>query len=180
MMTIITHPIYQNYPEQPYISPERDLKLWETNPELFHYGIVSKIQMQRLPEGVLPGDIVMLWRIHFNTFTTESIIPQYFEYRYGVDAHASITTLIKLGFAERCNATETLPLLNVTLIRSMLKAHKLSLNGKKAELLQRVIDNIPEQQLATLFSVRKYKITALGSKLLAKYDAIIQKHGPKM
>ena len=32
-MKKITHPVYADYPEQPYISPDRDLKLWEEQPE---------------------------------------------------------------------------------------------------------------------------------------------------
>ncbi|MFV0413838.1 MAG: hypothetical protein ACK5L3_11335 [Oscillospiraceae bacterium] len=97
-MKKITHPVYKAYPEQPYISPERDLAAWAANPNSFPYGIVEKKQMQRLPEGVLPGDIVMLWRVHFGNFTTDSSIPQYFEYRYGVNSAVCLQTLLALGY----------------------------------------------------------------------------------
>ena len=30
--------------------------------------------------ALLAGDIILLWRIHFGTFTTETWFPKYFEY----------------------------------------------------------------------------------------------------
>ncbi len=36
------------------------------------------------PEGWLPGDIILLWRIHFGTFLTNSVYPRYFESTYGI------------------------------------------------------------------------------------------------
>lgn len=175
-----THPIYKDYPEQPYISPDRDLEAWEKNPELFPYGIVEKKQMQRLPEGILPGHIIMLWRIHFNNFTNKTFIPQYFEYRYGVDSEECIQTLINRGYVEICSAKDSLNLLNMNALKDILEKSNLDTKGKKGILLSRITDNISEEELIKLFSLRKYKITSSGEEILKKYDNIIQKHGPKM
>ena len=41
-MSLIKHKFYIDYPEQPYISPERDLKEWEERPEKFPYKKVEK------------------------------------------------------------------------------------------------------------------------------------------
>lgn len=174
------HPIYKDYPEQPYISPERDLELWVNQPELFPYGIIEKKNMIRIPEGLLPGDIIMLWRIGFDNFTNTTVIPQYFEYKYGIDSDESIATLIKLGYVEEGNAVETLDLLSMVVLKRMLKENSLPVGGKKDDLLKRVLDNIPEEELEKMFTLRKYKITTSGRDLLKKYDDVIQKHGPKM
>lgn len=120
-MKKVTHPIYKNYPEQPYISPDRDMESWGKTPELFPYGIIEKKQMQRLPEGILPGHVIMLWRIHFNNFTNTTVIPQYFEYRYGVDSEECIQTLIKLGYTEICSAKDSLDSLNMNALKEILK-----------------------------------------------------------
>ena len=179
-MEKITHPIYKDYPEQPYISPERDLIAWEKYPERFHYGIIHKRDMIRVEEGLLPGDIIMLWRIGFNTFTNESTIPQYFEYRYGVNSEASIALLLKLGFASVAGVIDSLDLLTTPQLKRILKDRGLAVSGKKGDLLQRVVTNIPQETLAKLFSIRRYQITDAGKAILKKYDAIIQRHGPKM
>ncbi len=179
-MKNITHPVYQNYPEQPYISPQRDLKAWAETPEKFPYGIVEKKQMERLPEGLLPGDVVMLWRIHFNNFTNETTIPQYFEYRYGVNSDQSIAVLIRLGYVQKLQAKDSVHLLSIPVLKRILKKYTVDTKGKKEELLLRIGENLTEDQLANDILLRKYQITPEGEKVLQKYDDIIQKHGPKM
>ena len=42
--------------------------------------------MELLTDDLLAGDIILLWRIQFGTFTTETWFPKYFEYTYGIDA----------------------------------------------------------------------------------------------
>lgn len=153
-MNKITHPLYQNYPEQPYISPERDLTAWGADPESFPYGLVEKRNMVRLPEGILPGHIVMLWRVHFNTFTTETVIPQYFEYRYGVDSRECLQTLQNLGFIRLASATESLSVLTIKDLKPILKAHGLRATGTKPELVNRLTAAIPDKDLAKNFILR--------------------------
>lgn len=178
-MSKIIHPVYKNYPEHPYISPMRDLKAWEETPEKFPYGIVEKKQMERLPEGLLPGDIVMLWRIHFNNFTNETIIPQYFEYRYGINSDQSLKDLMQKEYIVLSEVTEALFLLNVTALKRILKKHGLNDQGKKQELLDRIQANVSKTQLTQEITLRKYQMTPAGENVLNKYDDIIQKHGPK-
>ncbi|MCC9955426.1 hypothetical protein HK115_09460, partial [Streptococcus agalactiae] len=69
--------IYKNYPNIPYISPERDLA------EINFSKVVPRKNMEETSEGLLPGDIILLWRIQFGTFTTETSFSKYFEYIYG-------------------------------------------------------------------------------------------------
>ena len=35
---------------------------------------------------VTAGDIILLWRVGFDTFTTQSWFPKYLEHAYGIDA----------------------------------------------------------------------------------------------
>lgn len=178
-MKKITHPIYSDYPEQPYISPNRDLKEWEERPEKFPYKKVEKRQMIKTDEGLFPGDIVMLWRINFGNFTNDSTIPEYFEYRYGVNSDESIKRLTEKGFIELGNVAETIDLLNMTILKRILKSEGLSTGGKKEELVDRTLE-IPNKRLEELIELRRYKITKKGSEVLKLRDDIIQRHGPKM
>lgn len=171
--------IYANYPNQPYISLDRDLARWEAFPEKFHYGIVPKANMELLEEGLFPGDIVMLWRIHFNNFTNQSVIPEYFEYRYGIDSHASLDRLFDRNLIRQESLLASLDLSNVTILKRLLKFKNLPLSGKKNDVLQRVVDNFSEEELSEHLNQRRYAITQEGDKVLAKYDYIIKKHGPK-
>lgn len=178
-MKRIIHPTYKDYPEQPYISPDRDLKKWEEEPEKFPYKKVEKKQMVRTEEGLFPGDIVMLWRIHFNNFTTETWIPEYFEYRYGINSDESIERLMSKKYIELGTVKESVDILNMTVLKRILKSEGMKLTGKKDELVERVL-TIADSKLEDKIELRRYKITALGSEILNKYDDIIQSHGPKM
>ena len=47
--------------------------------------------MELLTDDLLAGDIILLWRIQFGTFITETWFPKYFEYTYGIDASKQAT-----------------------------------------------------------------------------------------
>ena len=72
--------IYKDHQVKPYISPDRDIETWLLNPKP-----VPKRNMELLEDSLLAGDIILLWRISFGTFTTETWFPKYFEYTYGID-----------------------------------------------------------------------------------------------
>ncbi|CAM3485792.1 SAP domain-containing protein [Erysipelothrix sp. HDW6B] len=179
-MTKIKHPIYDNYPEYPYISPERDLARWEKYPEEFPYSKVEKKNMERLPEGLLPGDIIMLWRIGLGTFNNLSMIPNYFEYKYGINSDESLELLVEKGYAYKASAKESLDMLSIPVLKRILEENNLDKKGKKQDVLERVRDHVSENTLETSFPLRKYVITDAGRAVVTAYDAIIQKHGPKM
>ncbi len=80
--------MYDDYPIKPYVSPERNLTTEDFKP-------VSKQNMVELADGLLAGDIILLWRIAFGTFTNETWFPKYFEYTYGIDAPKHLEWLIK-------------------------------------------------------------------------------------
>lgn len=59
--------IYKDHQVKPYISPDRDIETWLLNPKP-----VPKRNMELLEDSLLAGDIILLWRINFRTFTTET------------------------------------------------------------------------------------------------------------
>ncbi|RRR88289.1 hypothetical protein [Streptococcus pneumoniae] len=54
---------YKEHQVKPFISPERELDTWLLSP---------KRNMDLLADDSLAGDIILLWRIQFGTFTTET------------------------------------------------------------------------------------------------------------
>lgn len=178
-MDKVTHPVYRDYPEQPYISPDRDLDAWLNTPERFPYGRVSRANMERTPEGLLPGQIVMLWLMDVSHMTNESIMPQYFEYRYGVQAQEAKDFLVEKGYASIAGVEDALPLLNAEVIKRMLKSKNLPLSGKKGELVGRVLHEFDQKELAELVGLRLYQVSPQGKELLARHGDIIKRHGPK-
>lgn len=173
-----THPIYKDYPEQPFISEKRDLEKWANDPKEFPYGVVERRQMVRTEEGLLPGDVVLLWRIHFGNFTTETWIPEYFEYRYGVDSEASAQLLLEKELVTLGNARDALSELNMHRLKKILKKYDLPVSGKRQEILDRV-HSLSDAQLEEAVQIRRYQATELGEEVLSRHDDIIVRHGPK-
>ncbi|MDS4933815.1 hypothetical protein RQ393_05170 [Streptococcus pneumoniae] len=59
----ILEKFYKEHQVKPFISPERELDTWLLS---------SKRNMDLLADDSLAGDIILLWRIQFGTFTTET------------------------------------------------------------------------------------------------------------
>lgn len=93
-MNTILSTIYKDYPVKPYISPNRDMEAWLLNPKP-----VPKRNMELPENNLLAGDIILLWRINFGTFTTETRFPKYFEYTYIIDAPKHLEMLVEKGYA---------------------------------------------------------------------------------
>ena len=53
------------------------------------------------------GDIILLWRVGFDTFTTQSWFPKYFERTYGIDAAFDLRMLVKAGLVEIESAADS-------------------------------------------------------------------------
>ena len=161
--------IYKDHQVKPYISPDRDIEAWLLNPKP-----VPKRNMELLEDKLLAGDIILLWRIQFGTFTTETWFPKYFEYTYDIDAPKHLETLVETAF-------DSLDHLNSTMKKNILK--KKGVTGlskmKAADLDQALHDHFSEEELASHFSIRGYKLTPKGEQALKDHQAIIDRHPKK-
>ena len=173
-MNTILSTIYKDYPVKPYISPNRDMEAWLLNPKP-----VPKRNMELLEDNLLAGDIILLWRINFGTFTTETWFPKYFEYTYGIDA--PIEKLVEKGYAIIETAFYSLDHLNATMKKNILKKNGVTGLSKMkiADLDQALHNHFSEEELAGLFSIRGYKITPKGKHILKQYQDIVDRHPKK-
>ena len=137
--------------------------------------------MDLLADYLLAGDIILLWRINFGTFITESWSPKYFEYTYGIDAPKHLEMLVEKGYALVETAFDSLDHLNSTMKKNILK--KKGVTGlskmKASDLDQALYDHFSEEELAGHFSIRGYKLTPKGEQALKDHQAIIDRHQKK-
>ena len=175
-MSTAIEKIYKDHPVKPFISPERDLNAWILNPKP-----VPKRNMELLEDNLLAGDIILLWRINFGTFTTESWFPKYFEYTYGIDAPKHLKTLVEKGYALVETSFDSLDHLNSTMKKNILKSKGITGLSKMraADLDQALHDHFSEEELASLFSIRGYKLSPKGEQALKYHQAIIDRHPKK-
>ncbi|MBF0846853.1 hypothetical protein IR145_05165, partial [Streptococcus danieliae] len=83
----------------PYISEDRDFDTWLKEVSLSKSKLVPKKNMEKTDEGLIAGDIILLWRVHFGTFTTDTVqsnyFPKYFEYTYGINGEKNLENLLE-------------------------------------------------------------------------------------
>lgn len=91
---------YADYPEIPYISPDRKSD-WIEMAQLFpKITPVQKQMMQRFANGLLPGHVYMLYWL--KKYTNKKV-PSYFEYKYGIDFEKEKAFLHMEGFLDSTN-----------------------------------------------------------------------------
>ena len=161
---------------EPYISPDRNLGAWLADPKP-----VSKRKMELLQDSLLEGDIILLWRIHFGTFTTETWFPKYFEYTYGIHAQEHLKVLVDKGYAVIESAFDSLDHINATMKKAILKKKGVAgLSKMKAADLNQALENyFTEEELAQEFTVRGFQLTEKGKQALKEHQAIIDRHPKK-
>ncbi|HEM4146965.1 TPA: hypothetical protein U2C98_000876 [Streptococcus suis] len=168
--------MYKDHEVKPYISPERDLATW-----LLEAKPVPKRNMIRLEEGLLAGDIILLWRVNFGTFTTTTPYSKYFEYIYGINGPAHMEKLLADGYVYLESAFDSLDHITSTAKKNILKAE--SVTGlskmKAADLDTALRDHLTEEKLAPYFAVRGYALTEKGRAALDNHPEVIDKHPKK-
>jgi len=164
--------IYKSHENMPYISPERNIDEW-----LLDAKPVPKRNMLTLKDNLLAGDIILLWRIGFGTFTTETWFPKYFEYTYGINAPENLKKLEDEGYVEVESAFSSLDYINSTIKKNILKDKGVKgLSKLKAADLDKALEeNFNEE----VFSIRGYKLTLKGEKALLDNQDVIDRHPKK-
>lgn len=173
--------LYSDYENKPYISPDRNVESFLAEVSENSSKKVPKRNMEKTEEGLLPGDIILLWRISHGTFTNQYPYPKYFEYDYGIDGDAHKGQLIKGGYAREYTPTESLVILTAGHLKKMLKAKGVSGYSKlkKAELVEAVSEAYDDKELDPMFEERGYALTNKGQTALDNNQDIINRHPQK-
>lgn len=173
--------IYGDYEVMPYISPERDLATWLEEVKILPNKKVPKRNMVYLEENILPGHIIILWRTQFGTYTTEIWTCKYFEDMYGIDEPKERQWLIDTGYMEIESAFDSLRLISGPVLKFYLKEKEVKglSKLKKDELMYAIRQHFTEEELATKFSIRGYRLTKEGEELLARHPEVIDRHPKK-
>lgn len=143
-----------------------DVESFETEAE------INRIYSKEL-EGLLIGEIILLDWLHGKA--TSSTPPQYFAYTYGINYNHSIEKLRELGYIRLGMPSESLVNLKVAELKQILARHELKVSGRKAELIERIQKNIPEE--AYQEEVKEvWTVSETGKNILEKYDLLVWGH----
>lgn len=110
---------------------------------------------------------------------TDFQVPPYYENTaFGRNVGVALERLLDDGYLRRGGIEKSISLKLVPELKAILSERELKVSGKKAELVQRILDNIPIDELKPIFSVGVYEITEKGKNAQQPYAAIFesQKH----
>lgn len=165
--------VYENHPEKPYVNPKYELDLIQKP--------IPKRNMTRTVEGLLPGHIIMLWRINFGTYTTENPHHKYFYTTYGIDAEKELDWLIANKYVAVDSAFESLKHLSAIQLKEFLKEKDVKglSKMKRPDLDQAMAREYSEESLGQKFKLRSYSLLEKGKETLAAHPEIIERHPQK-
>lgn len=112
--------------------------------------------------GLYPPEILLLsyapkYHIKGNSF------PGFWWYQYVVrDVDKSLKSLRDRGFLKVGSLKSAIEKETAVVLKDLLKANNLKVSGKKAELVQRLLDEMPEEKLKAIFMKYTYELTDTG------------------
>lgn len=164
---------YQFHDEMPYVDSRYELELLEKP--------IAKKQMVRTKEGLLPGQIILLWRIQFGTYLTSSQPHKYFYTTYGIDPVKGLEELINLDLVKIDSAKDSLKQCTSMQIRKCLKDKKIKglSKMKRQELDYILINTLTDKELEQFVTVRSYSLTSKGKEVLEHNQSIVEGHPKK-
>lgn len=126
--------------------------------------------------GLYPHEILMLSYAPKYTVGEKSFQGFWWN-SYGVNNPESVLeSLRSRGFLAVGNVETTINNLKGTEIKELLKSHNLKSSGAKAELIKRVVTEIPTNELETLYPTRYYVLTDIGQETLNKEPCVLYIH----
>lgn len=102
---------------------------------------------------------------------TDFKVPDYYvNSAFGRNAAPALTRLLNNGYLALGDIRKRIAIKQVPELKAILSEHELKVSGRKAELIQRLIDNLPPSELETIFSIGVYEITDKGTAALDEYS----------
>jgi hypothetical protein len=89
---------------------------------------------------------------------------------------AILASLQERGFLQIGDLKSTLENVTVEILKTILSDNNLKTSGKKSELIQRIIDEIPPDIINEKFPRRVYQLTGLGKEEISKEEYVIYIH----
>lgn len=106
---------------------------------------------------------------------TDFRVPDYYsDSAFGRNVAPALKRLLDGGYLDVGDLRTGIAIKQVPELKALLSDHELKVSGRKSELIQRLIDNIPLDELEALFPVRSYTVTDKGRSALKEYSLFFQ------
>lgn len=107
--------------------------------------------------------------------STDFQIPDYYaDTAFGRNVGPARDRLLEGGYLQLGDIRKSIELKTVPDLKEVLAGKELKTSGKKGELVQRLLDNIPPDELRDLFPVSPYEVTEKGREAFSQYEIIFE------
>lgn len=94
-------------------------------------------------------------------------------YKYGIrNVQEILVSLADRGYIQRGSISDAIRMEKLPDMKEELRKRGLKISGKKEDLIDRLTENVSEEELSAVFAKRPYVLTAVGEKILKKYEWI--------
>jgi hypothetical protein len=128
--------------------------------------------------GLYVGEILLLYYCKRGDYPhPKNGYPGFWWFKYGIrDVSAALSSLEKRNFIEMESAEESAHSLKVPELKALLKNNGLPTSGKKADLVARVADSVPKDEIIAAGAEPKYHLTDLGKAELSDNEYVPYMH----
>lgn len=131
--------------------------------------------------GLYVAEILLLEYCSYGTYPhPKDGYPGFWWFEYGIrNVDARLKSLEERGFIRISSPSESISSLTTTQLKEILKSCGLPINGKKNDLVQRIRNNLSNDDLSDYISECKYILTDLGKSELSENEYIPYLHKKK-
>lgn len=129
--------------------------------------------------GLYPHEVLALFYAHkYSTGT--NLYEGFWEYRYGIsDMDALLNSLYLKGFLQTGSLEDTMSKATTATLKDIAFQYGLPKSGSKADLIQRLLNNVNRNDLEVLFPNRFYSLTPQGQSIVEKENYVKYIHNQK-
>ena len=170
--------------ERPYYQPDSYYTFYSYPGSIMSQKVIPFDERKKISfpstRGLYVAEIMLLEYCRYGKYPKpESGYPGFWWFKYGIrDVGHALEALEIRGFLRWTSKTKSLNNLKIKQLKDILTKKKLSTTGNKPDLINRIIDNIPEQNLIIPNYTPKYELTDLGKEELIDngYIPYMHKH----
>jgi hypothetical protein len=106
-------------------------------------------------------------------YVGDNSFPGFWWYKYGIkDVNKSLRSLLDRGFLRVGSLKSAIEKETGTVLKDILRDNNLKVSGKKVDLVKRLLDEVPEEKLKSIFTKHTYELTNDSEELLKKEEYI--------
>lgn len=124
--------------------------------------------------GLYVAEILLLYYCSMGNYPhPKNGYPGLWWFEYGIrDVGAILKSLEDRGYIEYGTAKDQLPRFTIAQLKEIASKYGIKVSGKKADIISQIDEYVSNDQLESLITERKYKLTEKGQKELRDYEYV--------